>query len=239
MPGPHLFVDRLDGSTVELSDADSRHLLRSLRVRRGEEVTLADGRGAWARGFVAADVTGRAIIEVAEIARVPRPEPMVTVALAPPTGERLAWAVQKLAELGVDRIVLMESERSVRRWADDRAGRAVSRMRAVAREAAMQSRQAYLMEVSSGLTLGAVLGRAPQALLLWEGASVPLKRVLPDDPADLLLVVGPEGGFSDAEVQAAREAGALTASLGPTILRSETAAMVSAALALDRYGRLG
>jgi 16S rRNA (uracil1498-N3)-methyltransferase len=171
---------------------------------------------------------------------VVRRAPLFSVALAPPTGERLAWAVQKLAEVGVDEALLIETERSVRTWRGERVDRAVARMGAVAREAAMQSRRPFLMEVRGGLTLDDVLraGAAP-LVMLWEEATEPIVAALPGDASGVRLIVGPEGGFSSAEAERAREAGAALASLGPAILRTETAAVVGAALVLARYGRLG
>jgi 16S rRNA (uracil1498-N3)-methyltransferase len=76
-------------------------------------------------------------------------------------------------------------------------------------------------------------------VVLWEGATAPLAGALPEQAAAIRLLVGPEGGFSAAEVEAARGAGAALVSLGPGVLRTETAAMVGAALVLARYGRLG
>jgi 16S rRNA (uracil1498-N3)-methyltransferase len=205
-------------------------------------VTVADGHGGRALGRLAGEEEGRAVVELTEARRVELPGPLVSVALAPPTGERLAWAVQKLAELGVHEVILMQTERSVRRWEGDRAKQAVARLRAVAREAAMQSRQAFVAEVWGGFTLGGALdaGDAP-VLMLWEGAAggVGLQASLPEAAPAVRIVVGPEGGFTEAEMRAARQAGAVPVSLGPNILRTETAAIAGAALVLARYGRLG
>jgi 16S rRNA (uracil1498-N3)-methyltransferase len=164
----------------------------------------------------------------------------VSVAVASPKGERLSWAVQKLAELGVDEAVLMETGRSVRTWEGDRAGRAAERLRSVAREAAMQSRQPFVMEVVPATPfVEAFPPRGAVGVLLWAGAGAGLAQVLPEVATGIRLLVGPEGGFSGEEIDTAREAGIAEASLGPSILRTETAALVGAALVLARYGRLG
>lgn len=241
MTAPHFFVERLDGAeTALLSAADSAHALRSLRLQAGEEVTLADGSGAVARGRLAGERNGRAAVAIQDVDRVARARPFVSVALAPPKGDRLSWAVQKLAELGVDELVLMPTERSVRSWEGERSGRVFERQRAIAREAAMQSRAAFVMQVRAAATLDEAMcepGRT--ALVLFEGPSPPLSEVLPAGPDAIRILVGPEGGFSDAEVERAQGAGVPIASLGPTILRTETAAIVGATLVLARYGRLG
>ena len=179
-------------------------------------------------------------MEVERVDKVPVPKPSVTVVLSPPKGDRLKWAVQKLAELGVDRSVLVQTERSVRAWQDTRVENALARLRTTAREAAMQSRQAFIMEVEDGGPLNRwVESRGSSKVLLWELAELPLRMGLPPTARDVALLIGPEGGFSEAEVTAAQRAGASVASLGPTVLRTETAAVVAASLALAHYGRLG
>lgn len=236
---PHFFVGTLDPKGVALSEADSRHALRSLRLRPGDRLSLADGEGAVADARLVGEVEGRAVVEVGEVRRVERTGPAVSVALAPPKGDRLGWAVQKLAELGVDEVVLVVTERSVRGWGESRAGRTVARLAAVAREAAMQSRRPFLMEVRPLVPLEEALASGGAPVALWEGATEPLSACLPEEPGSIRIVVGPEGGFSEREVEVMREAGAPLASLGPGILRTETAAIVAAAMVLARYGRLG
>lgn len=237
---PHFFVESLENPEVQLSGADTRHALRSLRLRSGDEVTLADGSGAVAAGRLVHATDGDTMVRVESTHRVIRPRPLVSVALSPPKGDRLAWAVQKLAELGVDEVVLIHTERSVRSWEAERLGRAVDRLRAVAREAAMQSRQPFVMELAAGGSLGDALdsGAGP-VVVLWEGGTERLGGVLPLDPGQVRLVVGPEGGLSEEEVADSRRAGALVATLGQNVLRTETASIVGAALVLARYGRLG
>jgi 16S rRNA (uracil1498-N3)-methyltransferase len=236
---PHFFVGSLDAPVV-LSERDSRHAIRSLRLRRGDPVTLADGRGQVAMARLAGEQHGVAVIDVQSVRQVARPGTFVSVALAPPKGDRLSWAIQKLAELGVDEAILVHAERSVRAWQPDRADRAVERLDMVVREAAMQSHQAFLMEVRAGPRIEDLFSsRGMATVLLWEGKAPPLSEALPEAARAVRLVIGPEGGFTEAEVGCAAEAGAVVASLGQSILRTETAAIVGATLALSRYGRLG
>jgi 16S rRNA (uracil1498-N3)-methyltransferase len=237
---PHFFVPSLLAPRVRLSAADSRHALRSLRMAPGEELTLADGRGTVARGRLVGEEGGLAVVEVSSVRTEPRPAPAVGVALAPPKGERLAWAVQKLAELGVEQLLLVRAERSVRELLPGRAERVLDRLRTVSREAAMQSRQPFVMDVRDGGDLDrAVEAGGALVVLLWEGATAPLREVLPAEAPEVRLVVGPEGGFGPGEVERAVARGAVPATLGQAVLRTETAAVVGAALVLARYGRLG
>src|SRR4029450_6478894 len=113
MSAPRFFVDDVGEGEVLLSEVDSRHALRSLRLRPGDEVSMADGRGAVGRGVIAAERGGLALVRVEEVSRLVRPGPAVSVVFAPPKGDRLSWAIQKLGELGVDEAGLMQTERAV------------------------------------------------------------------------------------------------------------------------------
>lgn len=150
--------------------------------------------------------------------RVPRPAPAVTVAFAVVKGQRPEWAVQKLTEIGVDRIVPLLTARSVVRWPPGEAGRQVARLRRVAREAAVQSRRLWL-PVIEGVTPVAALAAEPGAVLAhFDGDPPSLDRPV--------VLVGPEGGWDDAELAAAPG----RVGLGPSVLRAETAAMVAGTL---------
>jgi 16S rRNA (uracil1498-N3)-methyltransferase len=240
---PHFFAGAPEpGEAVVLAPEDAGHALRSLRLREGDEFTSSDGRGALARCRVVRAahllVEGRVLERTVE----ERPKPRLTVVLAPPKGDRLTWAVQKLAELGADEVVLAEATRSVRRWDEERARRVAPRLESVAREAAKQARRRFLPTVSGPAPWAEAVapGGPGLVVMLWEGAAEALARILPDDRPDALtLVVGPEGGIPEEDARAAERAGAHLAGLGPNVLRTETAAVAASAVALARYGRLG
>lgn len=194
-----------------LAPDDRYHLERVLRLRAGDEVTVADGAGGWRQCRF-----GPALEPVTEIARAPRPQPPVTVAFAPVKGARPEWAVQKLTEIGVDRIVPLLAARSVVRWPP--GGAHLVRLRRVAREAAVQSRRLWLPVVDDVVGFAAVAGR-PGAALAHPGGRPPSL----DRP---VLLVGPEGGWDDAELASCDA----QVGLGPRILRTETAAVVAGAL---------
>jgi 16S rRNA (uracil1498-N3)-methyltransferase len=137
----------------------------------------------------------------------------------------------------------VETARGVRRWRGARADRARERVEAVAREAAKQSRRRFLPLIEGPMSWGEAIGSAAEGgpvVVLWERATTGLAAALPDDPPDAIaLVVGPEGGITEAEAADAGSRGALVAALGASILRTETAALAAASIVLSRYGRLG
>ena len=213
MARAHVFV--ADLGAPELDPSDRHHLERVLRLRPGEDVTVSDGQGGWRPCRFAAGAT---VEPVGPVVRDPRPAPELTVAFAVVKGERPEWAVQKLSELGVDRIVPFLSDRSVVRWDGDRAARQVERLRKVAREAAMQCRRTWLPAVEDVAEFEEVAGR-PGAVLAERDGRGPW---LPDGP----VLVGPEGGWSDEE----RSRGLPRMAVGAHVLRAETAAVAVAAL---------
>ncbi len=213
----------------ELGPSDRHHLLEVRRLRPGERVVACDGAGRWVPCRVAGGPRDRSVIEVdGEVRLSPRPRPPLTVAFAPAKGDRPEWVVQKLTELGVDRLVVVRTARTVVRWEGGRAARAAERLGRVAREAAAQSRRPWLPEVLGPLDLADLESAAggPVALARPGGAAPSLEH-----PA---LAVGPEGGWDPSEVDRFPDAVAL----GPTVLRAETAAVVAGALLSALRSRL-
>ena len=232
----HLFVatatDLVD--TMEVGGEDGHHLARVLRLRAEEIVTVADGSGVW-RPYRIAAVAGAAVQLEAVGARQREPvAPLrLAVAFALTKGDKPDLVVQKLTELGVDRIVPVLAERSVSRPAPDRAGAAVERWRRIAREAARQCRRATLPVVEDLGPLAAVSGHP--GLVVAERGGVPVESLGSPPGDEIVVVVGPEGGLADPEVEALKPWARLD--LGPHILRAETAALAAAALLATR--RLG
>jgi 16S rRNA (uracil1498-N3)-methyltransferase len=221
----HVFVDDLDAPS--LGEEDRHHLERVLRLRNGELVSAVDGRGGWRLcaysgvGRSTAAGSGRGLDPRGEILTPPAPSPEITIGLALTKGDRPEWAVQKLTEIGVDRIVPLVTGRSVVRWDGQREDRHLTRLREVARQAAMQSRRLRLPVVERVRTL-AELGSSSEPGLV--ALAVP-----GGDPPTLLhptVLVGPEGGWTPEEERDARA----TVGLGPSVLRTETAAVVAASL---------
>jgi 16S rRNA (uracil1498-N3)-methyltransferase len=216
---PFAIVDDVDAP--ELPPADHHHLGRVRRLRDGDPLTAGDGAGRFRTVRF-----GSPLRPDGEVVRVPEPSPTLTVGFALTKGDKPELVVQKLVEVGVDRIVPFTAERSVVRWDGDKAARNVERWRAIAREAAAQAHRPWLAEVGDVrpfAELAAELaGDAGAALAHPDGGPRPAGG--PGDPSPTTVLVGPEGGWSAGEEAAiGRWIG-----LGPNILRAETAAIVAA-----------
>ncbi|MGH9280251.1 MAG: RsmE family RNA methyltransferase [Acidimicrobiales bacterium] len=212
----HVFVGDPEQPVVD--DADRHHLARVLRLRPGDEVTVSDGAGRWRL----CRWTGGAVEPTGDPVTEPAPARALTVAFALTKGERPEWVVQKLTELGIDRIVAFRAERSVVRWTPDRAAAQVERWRRIAREAASQSRRVWLPVVEDVTAFADLLARPGAVLASADGG--------PPSPDHGVVLIGPEGGWSDAELAEASAAGVPRVALGPHILRAETAATTAGAL---------
>ncbi len=206
--GGLVFVADLEAPVLD--DDDRHHLARVLRVRPGELVSAGDGAGRsrpcrWSGGGV--------LEACGEVVAAEAPTPSLTVCMALTKGARPELAVQKLTELGVDRIVPLLAARSVARWQGERAEHHLSRLRRVARQAAMQSRRAYLPEISPVCDF-ALAAALPGATLAQAGGG-------PPTAGTTVVLIGPEGGWADEELSR----GLPLVGLGPGVLRAETAAI--------------
>lgn len=210
--GPLVFVGDLD--EPRLADDDHHHLARVRRVRDGDDLVVADGRGRWRTARMA----GADPEPTGPCRRAPRPTPELGVAFALVKGQKPELVVQKLTELGVDRIVPFVAGRSVVRWDAARATGAHHRLERVAREAAMQSRRARLPVVEPVASFGDLTGRPGACRADLAGGPVSLRHPF--------VLVGPEGGWTDEE----RACDLPVVGLADGVLRAETAAMVAGGL---------
>lgn len=212
-----VFLEDLDAPVPDPDDL--HHLSRVLRLRPGEAVVAADGAGSWRLcRFVAGPGDGAGLTADGPVLVEAAPGAPVAVGFVPVKGERPEWVVQKLTELGVDRIVVLRSARSVVRWEGDRAATALDRLRRVAREAAAQSRRARLPVLEGVWDLATMAQRsAPGRLALAHPGGAP------PDGALRCVAVGPEGGWGEDE----RAEGTPLVDLGPRVLRAETAAVAA------------
>ena len=213
----HVFVDAINAPVLD--EVDAHHLLRVLRVKPSDAVTVSDGKGKWCSAVLNADAS---INATSEVFTTVAPSWHLTVAFSLVKGDRPEWTVQKLTEIGIDEIVVLApTVRSVVRWDHDRSNKNIERLRRVAREAAMQSRRTWLPNVHGVTEMSTIAN-----LFIADPSGVCL------DASHRAIAVGPEGGFAPQETE---DCDGLV-SLGDTVLRAETAA-VSAAVLMSDYRR--
>lgn len=233
-------ADVLERDVVVLDGPEGRHAAAVRRLRPGERVDLTDGAGLLAECVVTAADRASLTLEVGARHREPPPAPRLVVVQALPKGDRGELAVETMTEVGVDVIVPWAADRCVTRWRPERRDKALGRWRTTAREAAKQARRSRLPEVpdlASTDDVAARLGAASLALVLHEEAEAPLSAVEPPADGDIVLVVGPEGGITDAELARFAAAGGRPTRLGPTVLRTSTAGVAAAGVLLAATGR--
>ncbi len=243
MSAPLFLVDALpDGSSYTLEGPEGHHAANVQRLRVGERLVLADGRGGTAvaevvglgKGTVRVTVTGRSHVAAAD--------PRLVVVQGIAKGDRGELAVQAMTEAGVDEIVPWAAARSVAQWRGDRGHKAHDKWAVTAREAAKQARRAWLPVVAgdpdcSTRQVAARLSGAAAAYVLHEAATERLSAAPLPPAGDIVLVVGPEGGIADAELDAFRAAGATAVKLGDAVLRTSTAGVAALAVLSARLGR--
>jgi 16S rRNA (uracil1498-N3)-methyltransferase len=248
-----LFVEpeRMKDEILVLAGEDHRYLTRVLRLGIGDQVVLFDGRATEADSTIVR--VGPRALEVQVNQRRTTEgsdRPDFTLMQAIVKGDKMDFVVQKATELGVTRVIPVTTVRSVPRGLDaSGAVRALgkrARWVKIAREGARQCGRVDVPEVEPVTPLETALKAAHKEafkLMLWEGAREhTVRQVLPppdQKPQRIVMLVGPEGGFTDEEVAAAREAGFAVAGLGPRILRTETAAVVALTIMGFAVGDLG
>jgi 16S rRNA (uracil1498-N3)-methyltransferase len=229
---PRFFIspDQVSGPLITISGEDVRHIGAVLRMKTGDELLLCDGKGT----EYAAKITVIDRREIkAEITSTSQREirrPFVTLGQGLPKSDKMDWIVQKATELGVAEIVPLVTERTIVKVKDEE--KRISRWQKICREAAMQCSRPDIPAVGHIVSFHDFIhtpAPGPSTLLLlpWEEGTTPIKDVLKRNPdvENIVVLIGPEGGFSSSEASLAQENGYHLVSLGPNILRTETAAI--------------
>jgi len=243
IPLPSPTPDRLD-----ITDPALLHRMRDvLRLKPDDVVVVFDNSG-WEHEVLLEQVGPDRILGRIRRTRLCQNEPRIQVTLyqAVLKGERFEWALQKGTEVGVSVFVPLLSERCIVQDAHQLSRRKLQRWEKILQAAAEQSRRGRVPALQPLLLFAAACEQVHRsgtlALLPWEEASTPLREVLeeagPESPFNVAIFIGPEGGFSEAEVQLAGRYGLRPVRLGPRILRAETAGVVATALVLYHYGDL-
>jgi 16S rRNA (uracil1498-N3)-methyltransferase len=228
------------GDVVTVEGDEAHHAVAVRRLRVGESVVLTDGAGASLTGAVTS--TGKRVftVEAAAVESHPEAQPAITVVQALPKGDRGELAVELLTEVGVARVVPWAAERSVAVWKGERIAKGLARWRSTAREAAKQSRRTWHPEVADLADTDDVVGlvrEAALAVVLHEEAGASLAALEVPASGRIVVVVGPEGGLTDAEIAAFGEAGAQSVRLGDEVLRTSTAGLAAVSALLSRTSR--
>lgn len=249
-----LFVapERLASGDIRIDGPDHHYLFRVRRLTVGATVTLFDGAGRHADGEVVAIDGQSARVRVAAISDEPDADTCsIAVGVALIKGDRMEWCIQKLVELGVDRIVPIQAARAVVKLTGERAANRVQRWTTVARDAARQSRRTTVPTISpvcgltgaleqlAGAELGALLWTQERSRSLSGAAADVARAAAPRGVGSAAVLVGPEGGWTTDEVDEAVAAGFEPVGIGPRVLRAETAAIAAATALGVALGDLG
>jgi len=227
-------TDRTTDERIALTDAESHHLRRVLRLPEGADVEVADGIG----NHAAARLDGDDLVLSGDVAHRPADHPELWVAQALPKGRKLEEVLRQVTELGADGIVVVAAQRSIPRLDASKVARARQRWAGIVRAASEQARRPRRPSIT-GPVAAADLADEPGRLVV----AAPGWRALPEVLAEhataqrVTLAIGPEGGWSDDEVARFLDAGAALAGLGPTVLRTEHAAAAALAVAVAGLGR--
>lgn len=240
MRSHRLFCLDLTQPTLALSPEESHHAITALRLSVGDAVVLFDGAGTEANGLITRVTRKRVDVEVNSVEQVPfELTCRLTLGVAMGRSHRQAYLVEKCTELGVAAIWPLIAERSTARP----SASAVTRWTRRAIEAAKQSRRAWVPVIEAPATVAAGIARAAdfdvKAMADVGASATPFPTLLARNrnAISMLILIGPEGGWSDAERHQAAAAGMLETGLGPTILRSETAAVAACAAVAMNFAR--
>lgn len=234
-------------ASLELGEEDRRYLKTVLRLKEGDRLVLFDGRGSeygarieeWGEHNVSLTVLDRRHIHF--------PDRKITLAQSLPKGSKMDFIIQKATELGVSRIVPFVSSRSVPILTKEKAAARHTRWKRISIEASKQCKRTIIPELSelSGFEdMLALPSKDSLRIILWEGETERgLKDIMQESKdggtKDCFIIVGPEGGFSRQEIDASRQEGFVTASLGRNILRTETASLVILSILQYEIGAIG
>ena len=240
---PRFFIDYTPtvGGDAVIEGADARHIGGALRMTAGETLALCDGRGTdYACTVVAVDKERVTLSVDAATPSTSEPTLAVTLYMGLPKGDKMELIIQKAVELGVTAIVPVATARCIVKLDGKDAAKKQARWQKIAAEAAGQSGRGIIPTVELPVSWKQALARFEKeyTLLCYEGGGQPIGQLVTPDHRAVSLVVGPEGGFDPAEVEAVLQAGGKIATLGPRILRCETAPLAAIAVLMEKSGNM-
>lgn len=243
MPRIHIPAERIEGEQIPLRSREVRYLIKVLRLGPGDEVTVFDGEGGEYRSDLCEDYQGGIYLAIREALSPERESPLrITLGQGLLKGEKMKFVIQKATELGVARIVPLVTSRSIPIVEGEQEPLRLERWRRIAQEAAKQCGRTVVPQVEAIHELEDFCSQDEGAqIILWEEEPTPLREVIGriDPSRGVTVLIGPEGGFSEAEVSSAQGHGFLVAGLGQRVLRAETAALSVLSILQHRFGDLG
>jgi 16S rRNA (uracil1498-N3)-methyltransferase len=246
------FAEHLDpeswsvDSLLTITGDEARHAVRVSRLRAGEQILVGDGNGVIAEASVEAVANQSFAVRLTQVRQVPLPAPRIVLVQALAKGDRDERAVEQSTEFGADGFVPWQAERSVSRWADaDKVAKGVAKWARIAREASKQSLRARVPEVRDPVSLEALcaLAASDNSIVVvlhprGEGSlSGWAREMTPSETSEIYLVVGPEGGLAEGELERLQRAGADVVTLGETVLRTSSAGPAAIAVLSVALGR--
>jgi 16S rRNA (uracil1498-N3)-methyltransferase len=236
---------RIGGETADIRGLEARHIKTVLRMKPGDHVELVDGSGFAFEAQIRQIASERVLADIVQ--RYPvitEPDIQLTVALGFLKEKKMDLLVRHLTEIGITRLIPVFSERSIPRPEKQKIASRLTRWGSISREAVKQSRRGFLPVIEEPAGYERILEISSEAdvrLLFWEEAREPMAA--PREPrrsgASVFALLGPEGGFSKMEAEKAVEAGFSSVTLGPRVLRAETAAIAACALIQYLFGDMG
>ena len=237
----NFFIDKsqINGNVANITGEEAGHISRVLRMRPGDELTLCDGEGMFYDAAITEIQGGEVVAEISRQYPAPtEPKVKITLFQGIPKNPKLEFIVQKATEIGVVRIVPMNTTRIVAKLEKENK---VQRLCKIAAEAAKQSHRGIVPEVAAPVSFEKAVEMAAESGLAIIPYEEENQQSLRDylggkETESLAILIGPEGGFEESEVALAKEKGIVPVTLGPRILRTETAGLVTASLALYELG---
>ncbi len=242
---PRFFADISGEDTVVITGQDAVHIRRALRMRTGDSLTLCDGRGSdYFCEITSLDGDDVVLKVLYRTPTICEPDLFVTLYQGLPKGDKLEYIIQKSVELGVSAIVPVETARSVARIEKEpaKAIKKQQRLQRIADEAAGQSGRGILPKVEAPVSFKQVLEQlkidGSSIIVFYEGGGASLSQLVDKSCKRLSIIIGPEGGFEPSEIEQLNQMGAKTATLGPRILRCETAPIAALSVIMAMTGNL-
>lgn len=238
---PHFFVDEeIASDSYSLSGEDGRHIIKSLRMNKGEALALCSPSGTVHKGVIKDILEDTVTVDILSSAES-QAEPNIEVTLyqALPKGDKMELIIQKAVEIGVTRIVPMISSRCVSRPDKKSLSKKIPRWQKIAKQAAMQSGRGIIPSVDECIKFRDAVARAAgEKIIFYELGGEKVRDVLKDSPGEISIFIGSEGGFSSQETELVRNNGGRVATLGKRILRAETAPLAALTLIMYETGNM-